>query len=353
MSPPFFHKKNNYRIGLKISDASVSLLIFDYNVSRGITTSPIRVGIAPDIEVKKEPTLENSLLKEPLMLKESICLELSDKVTITHCQQVLTKLIIDKHLVGQPCFCVLDDSHYELLLVDTPLVPDDEIKDALRWKVQELINSDIDAVAIESFKQPNKNKTYAAVSKKETVNQIANFVAEIGLKLISIDIPELSYRNLIDHIAAAQTDSYVMSDVETNIEHKLSLGQSTALLIVCEGEGHLLIFKDGNIYLSRKFSFRSAGDKEIDSLEDALIVEIQRSLDYFERQTGEVIPNTILFIDSRNSIVTNKYVTLLKKNLHQNIVPLQSKNILHDCELFQNEADMLMLCGAALRAIAA
>ena len=125
---------------------------------------------------------------------------------------------------------------------------------------------------------------------------MVNFVAAIGLKLISIDIPELSYRNLVDGITIGTNDESVNSDIEQASDKSLALAQSKALLIISEGEGHLLIFKNSNIYLSRKFTIKSVDSIKDEDLEDTLVLEIQRSLDYFERQTDENIPNTILFI---------------------------------------------------------
>ena len=133
----------------------------------------------------------------------------------------------------------------------------------------------------------------------------------------------------------------------------MELVQSKALLIISEGEVHLLIFKNSNIYLSRKFPIRAVDSIENNELEDTLVLEIQRSLDYFERQTDEIIPNTILFIDTKRSVNSIKYITILEKNLQQNILPLHSKDILHELKFVKNDADMLMLCGAALRTIAA
>lgn len=353
MSSLLFRKNNDYRIAVKVSDLSVSLLVIDCNVLRSTATSTINAGRASKVSPKTEAKLANVVLKESLSLKEAMVFDLDNNFTLDDCQQALKKYIKGHELSGQPCFCVLDDSSYELLLIDTPLVPEDEITDALRWQVQELIDSDIDDMVIESFKQPNKSKTYAAVSKKQSISQLVNFVAAVGLKLISIDIPELSYRNLVDGITIGANDENVTLDIEQASGQSLALAQSKALLIIGEGEGHLLIFNNSNIYLSRKFPIRSVDSIEDDDLEDTLVLEIQRSLDYFERQTDEIIPNTILFIDTKRSVDSIKYITILEKNLQQNILPLQSKDILHELKFVKNDADMLMLCGAALRTIAA
>jgi MSHA biogenesis protein MshI len=353
MSSLFFRKNNDYRIAVKVSDLRVSLLVIDCNVLRSAATSTINTERASKVSPQAEAKLANVVLKESIILKEASVFDLDNNFTLDDCQQALKKYINSHGLFGLPCFCVLDDSSYELLLVDTPLVPEDEIADALRWQVQELIDSDIDDMVIESFKQPNKNKTYAAVSKKQSISQLVNFVAAIGLKLISIDIPELSYRNLVDGIAIVTNDENVTLDIEQASDKSLALVQSKALLIIGEGEGHLLIFKNSNIYLSRKFPIRSVDSIENDELEDTLVLEIQRSLDYFERQTDEIIPNTILFIDTKRSVNSIKYITILEKNLQQNILPLHSKDILHELKSVKNDVDMLMLCGAALRTIAA
>ena len=67
--------------------------------------------------------------------------------------------------------------------------------------------------------------------------------------------------------------------------------QGVGLIYLQHGEGMIILEKDSSMYLSRKFdldiqSFREEQTGSNDLLQGNLVLEIQRSLDYYERQFG-------------------------------------------------------------------
>ncbi|MDY6983537.1 MAG: hypothetical protein SV422_10655, partial [Pseudomonadota bacterium] len=105
-----------------------------------------------------------------------------------------------------------------------------------------------------------------------------DIVTNAGLQLEAIDIPELAMRNLT-LLYTDDTSGVAMMD----LRHDGSL---------------LNLSKQGAIYLTRHLSTQ-VGDEilntgEWDNVKDRLVLEIQRSLDYYESQMGQGHINRVL-----------------------------------------------------------
>lgn len=171
-----------------------------------------------------------------------------------------------------PVVSVLPLSAYQLLLVEAPSVPADELLGAVRWRIKDLIDFHIDDAVIDIFQMPSRdrggtNRTmYAVVAKTKDVRAEVTAAESAGLNLDAIEIIELSLRN-----------------IATRLEQD---GRGVALLYLTETSSVLLLVRGGTLYLTRHV------DTGIGSLSDLaeqhservarLALEARRSLDYFE-----------------------------------------------------------------------
>ncbi|MBI2994341.1 MAG: hypothetical protein HYY48_09235 [Gammaproteobacteria bacterium] len=171
-----------------------------------------------------------------------------------------------------PCVTTLSLGAYALLFVEAPDVKPAELRAAIRWRVKDLIDFHIDDAVIDVFEVPNQKATgknammYAVVTRSNTVRQQVDLLAGAGLNLDVIDIPELALRNI---------SSLLPEDVA-----------GVALLYLSRRNGLIVLTRQGTLYLSRRLE---AGLEQLGgSLDDAepkldrIVVEIQRSLDYYE-----------------------------------------------------------------------
>ena len=74
---------------------------------------------------------------------------------------------VEKHkLHKKACNVVLSPGSYQLLLVEAPDVPEEEMRDALKWRLKELIQISPESTAVEIFALPadgsvgNKNMLF-------------------------------------------------------------------------------------------------------------------------------------------------------------------------------------------------
>ena len=194
--------------------------------------------------------------------------------------ELLGELVAERDWHGTACSIVLHPAYYQLLLAETPPVELDEMASAVRWKIKELLDYPLAEAAIEYFLLPDdayrgrQKMLYAAALRKTTLHGLVEPVEACGLAVDCVEIAELALHNIIARMPAE--------------------GGGTALVQLYDGEGIINLVEDGAIYLSRrldvgldKFNADAGADNAL--FFDALFLEIQRSLDYYESQLGKGI----------------------------------------------------------------
>lgn len=160
-------------------------------------------------------------------------------------------------------------SDFSLLLVEAPQVDPTELKAAVRWRIRELLDFHIDDAVIDVFDIPGQRDRgrpklmYVVAARMTTVKQHIGLLEQAGAQLEVIDIPELCQRNLTALLPEDQ--------------------HGVAFLHLGHSDGLLTLTREGALYLARTVDFGVAQLKEDgERLVEALVLEVQRSLDYYE-----------------------------------------------------------------------
>jgi len=167
------------------------------------------------------------------------------------------------------------------------------------------------------------------VAELPKIKYVIDVIAASDLSLMSIDIGELTLRNLSLLLVG---------------EHK---EKPVGVVRVQEGSGVVSLYREGNLYLSRQFKLLY-GAGLLDELPvEQFTLEIQRSLDYYERQMGLTLPAQI-YICGEN-ITEDKINTELKRSLNVSAAFLDMENIIE----FDKDVDtgMTQLCVGASGAV--
>jgi MSHA biogenesis protein MshI len=184
------------------------------------------------------------------------------------------------------CATLLQPADYQLLMVDAPKVPREELKAAIRWRVKDLLDYHIDDATMDVLDIPAENDLpgkehymYAVAAKNATIQaQIARFErAKIALQVI--DIPETAQRNV--------AELYEKTD------------RGVGLLTFSRAGGLFTLSFKGELYLARRLDLTwdqlaAAREGEREAHFERISVEVQRSLDHFERQYRNVALSEIL-----------------------------------------------------------
>lgn len=175
---------------------------------------------------------------------------------------------------------VLSPDEYQLHLVESPDVPDSELRDAVRWRIRDLIDFPVDEAAIDVFDMPQQAGTgrevgrlmCVVVSRTPVIAQKAATINRSGGELDVIDITDLALRNVLALTHADATGAALLY-VESNYSLILITGESTLYLSrrIWIGAGELA-----------GLAGRDAESPEFRRVADALAMELLRSLEYYE-----------------------------------------------------------------------
>ncbi len=255
----------------------------------------------------------------------------------------------------------IEQQDRQLLLIESPQVESSELKEAARWKVKDMINFDIDDAVIDVIEIPNLKELkrspmiYAVVVKRDKINDIVKLNELCGSNLSAIDIPDMAQRNFAALLPEDQSGVAILS-----INSKNSL---------------LTITRQGKLYLSRELEtgfealmsnvhqqeldaknnsdnsllmVESNSDAIVESLE-RMVLEIQRSLDYYESQYNQPQINALY-------LAPFDYEVSEIKDYFRNQLGIKTKmldfNIIFSTEEpipYQLQADTFYAVGAALR----
>jgi MSHA biogenesis protein MshI len=248
--------------------------------------------------------------------------------------QLLKSWVAEHKLTKAGCRVVLGADTYQILLVEPPDVPWEELRHAIRWRLKDLISIPVDQAALEVFALPadglrsNKKMVYVVACESKKIRFVIDMVREAGLELISIDIGELSLRNLALRLLPPEQAE-----------------RSIAVVRIRQGAGSIYIYRQGNLYLGRTFSLNYNGGLMDTLPEEALALELQRSLDYYERQMGQAPPAAI-YVCGEN-ISQDKIGTVLKASLAPQVKWLDPAEIAHFSAEESDDA-LVQQCIAAL-----
>lgn len=200
-------------------------------------------------------------------------------------------LAADLKLKGVPGVFVLEPGSYSLLQVESPKVEPEELLNAVRWRIKDLIDSHLDDVSIDVFDLPEPKRAGATpmlsvvTAKNTLIQERVDLLDGAGLEIEAIDITELALRNLA-----------VLTEEPNRAQAFLYLAPRYGLI---EITGNSLLYLSRNIdTTARDLEQIAAGGGEGmgNALYDSLVLEIQRSMDYYESQFGEGVVSRVMMM---------------------------------------------------------
>lgn len=174
------------------------------------------------------------------------------------------------------CSHVLNPGEYQLLTVDTPAVPQAEMKEAMRWIIKDMLDFpaeeatiDVLAIPLDQSGPIRSTSMFVIVARNSIISQRQKLFEKANLDLSAIDIPEIAQRN-----------------ISALLEPE---GKALALLSLNADGGLMTITYAGELYLSRRMDITLVQLKQADPIQQAdlheqITLELQRSLDHFYRQ---------------------------------------------------------------------
>ena len=252
--------------------------------------------------------------------------------------KALSKLVQELALEGTQCSYVLSPKDYNLHLVEAPNVESEELRQAIRWKIKDLLDMKVEDAAIDVFKVPadayrGREMVYVVAALKSKIKNIVQTVTDSGLELAVIDIPELVMKNIATRFIPDDNGVAFMDLRKTGSTMNISRG--------------------GDMYLTRRINTQLEPDvmksPEWESLKDRLVLEIQRSLDYYESQMGKGQITKIVIVQRQHD--TKAMVNALDQLLSAKVTSINlAEELEFDIEVSSEDLQICMApIGACLR----
>lgn len=226
-------------------------------------------------------------------------------------------LIKQAPLLRNRCMVVLAPNEYQLMQVEAPNVPDAEVKQAVRWRLKDMLAYPLEQATVDVLDIPSDRNSpgrthykYAVAARNEIIKSYMDHAELVGVDLEVIDIPELAQRN----IAALLEED----------------GRGVALISFNEDGGLLTFTSGGELYHARQieinaFQLVAADDEQRLRNYERLVLELQRSLDNFERQFSYVAVTRLVIGPMRGQAELEAY---LRENLYVKVEIMNLADVL-------------------------
>jgi MSHA biogenesis protein MshI len=190
---------------------------------------------------------------------------------------LLEALVKNHQLEEYDCHILLAPEQYRAISIEAPAVNPEEMRQAVRWRIADLLDYPVDQAVIDYYplppsNRPNTPQMLEVVACTEyLIATLGARCRQAGLRVKVVDIQETALRNLATLLPENQ--------------------QGIALLHLQKDAGRVILQKDGAIYLSRKLAsgYQALAEASINNEmelgfmeQDGLALEIQRSFDYVE-----------------------------------------------------------------------
>ena len=229
-------------------------------------------------------------------------------------EKPLEKMAKEMHASRYVCTTLLGSSEYQLLSVEAPTVPQEELKNAIRWRLKDMLDFRVDDATIDVLDVPagkdapvRSHSMYAVAARNQVIELRQALFSAAKIPLKAIDIPDLAQRN-----------------ISALLEPE---GRGVALLSFDVDGGLLTVTYQGELYLSRRIDVtvtqiaKALGDEKA-GLFDKITLELQRSLDHFDRQYHFITVSKLLLAPVGES--DNGVQEYLASNLY---IPVESFNL--------------------------
>ena len=246
----------------------------------------------------------------------------------------LAKWIEQQKLQGTKVFCVLNWDSYSLYQVEPPSVPEEEMNQALLFSLRDRINFPITEGHIDSFPMPknaqrsNQSRINVVVAHLPLLQNITQGVRAAGLLPKIISVPELE----LGHFISDHPD----------------MKKGLCIIAYRDEKITLMIYREDELYVSRTLTSINNWQKclQPDSYQAAenLVLEIQRTLDYYQSQMAQPPVAKVLLPDWSEPL--EPLLQFLGDNLGTNVELLEVPKSEIPVSIYQQQTIALAIAGA-------
>lgn len=219
-------------------------------------------------------------------------------VSSTEQAKVLENWVTQNNLRNTSCISLIAKHDVQLFQLEKPAVEAEELLQAVSWKINDLINYNVETAVIDVFQLPPSPKSpvsyiNAVVANEDVVGGYVDSIKRSGLSLQAIDVHDLVTKNYCKICGTPDV--------------------TVAVLQLSDNEGLVTIYHNQDLYVARDFKIGllniEAALNEDEATYDSLLLELQRSMDYFESTYGlGVVQEMQIFPRTPGTMRMAKYI---------------------------------------------
>lgn len=249
----------------------------------------------------------------------------------------------DLKAAGKALSILMKPGDYVLLQAEAPAVPRAEWRDALRWKLKDMVDFpvadalfDLVEIPVEAYAPGRPAQCLVVVAQRAQVLAAVDPLQQAKIDIAAVDIPEMAQRNVAALFA------------EEN--------RGVAMLAFDDAGALLTVTFHGELYGARRIdvapvALQHADEFRRQQLLERVALETQRTLDAFDRQYSFMTVTRLVLAAPGNIEGIHEALTA---NLYIPVVPMDLGSVLDLSavpELQEHDAQVrhLHLIGAALR----
>ena len=257
--------------------------------------------------------------------------------------EALQRLRTARSLKSYACTTLMGEGEYNLTQVDAPAVPKEERKEALRWAIKEMVMHPVEDACFDVLDIPSeglpagRSAGVLVVSAAEQAvrSRVAPFIAA-KVPLDVVDVPELAQRNVA---ALFEDENRGLAFLRID---------ASGMMLSLTFRGELIAVRSGEMNTQQ---LNGSNPDQRERVRERLVLELQRSLDNFDRQYSHVPISKVVV--SCYPAVDNLLVDLAESTY----VPLRSMDLsevmsfpaVPELKDLDCQAKNLLAIGAALR----
>jgi MSHA biogenesis protein MshI len=217
---------------------------------------------------------------------------------------VLKRLRGGHQLPSGTCTLLLPHGQYQLLQVEAPQVADDELRNAVRWRIKDMIDFPVEDAGIDCLPAVGGTghggyggQIYVVAASRGVLKSWVRLFQDAKAPLHAIDVPDLAQRNV----------SALFEDENRGL----------AMLAFDDSGGRLTFTYRGELYFARHIDVAPAemtAKRDADTLYERVLLDVQRTLDNVDRSYS-AIPIAQLLVSPLPGAAG--FVDYLKENLYQ------------------------------------
>lgn len=269
----------------------------------------------------------------------------NDGMKLTRCEHIVLKTeslndiqfalqeFVERYeLVGYQCDWVLYPGQYQLITTDNIEVPENEVAQAIKWRIKGLIEYPIDDVTIDACVIPphgmsgQRKKVFVVAAQTSWLLKVLQCFERSYLKVNKIVNADIAIRNLILTYDTGEAP-YVCLYLDAS---------------VCK----IIIYFAGDFYLIRQLVLDYANMESSHQIYQNIILELQRSFDYCVSQLKLKSPIKLLVTPKVKFY--KALMSQLKDEMSVPIEPIDLNDFAESKLTLDNQVNSFLVAGSVL-----